>query len=206
MTRRPVLRAAALAVLALALTLPAQATVFQYTMVLNGPSENPPNGSPGIGNATLVYDDVAHTLALDLAFSGLTSNTTASHLHAVTATSGRGGDAAAAAVANVGIATTVPSLAGFPLGVTSGSYSDVLDLTDPASWNPDFVAAQGGIAQAEQALADALEEGRTYWNVHTTEFPAGEIRGFPVPAPEPGPAGLLGLGLVALGLRRPRIA
>ena len=203
MTRRPVLRAAALAVLALALTLPAQATVFQYTMVLNGPSENPPNGSPGIGNATLVYDDVAHTLALDLAFSGLTSNTTASHLHAVTATSGRGGDAAAAAVANVGVATTVPSLVGFPLGVTSGSYSDVLDLTDPASWNPDFVTAQGGIAGAEAALAGALAEGRTYWNVHTVEFPAGEIRGFPVPVPAPGLAGLLVLGLAALGTRRP---
>ncbi|HEY8494916.1 MAG TPA: CHRD domain-containing protein [Myxococcota bacterium] len=205
MNRRPVLGVAALAASALALALPAQATVFQYTMVLNGASENPPNGSPGIGNATLAYDDVAHTLALDITFSGLSSGTTASHLHAVTATSGRGGDAAASAVANVGIATTVPSLVGFPLGVTSGSYSDVLDLTDPASWNPDFVAAQGGIAQAEQALANALEEGRTYWNVHTMEFPGGEIRGFPVPAPEPGLAGLLVLGLVALGKRRPRL-
>jgi hypothetical protein len=201
MIRRPAFWASAFALVVSAFATPAHATVFSYSMVLNGPSENPPNSSPGIGNATIDYDDVAHTLALAITFSDLTSATIATHFHAVTATSGVGGDAAAAAVANVGVATTVPSLPGFPLGVTSGTYSDVLDLTDPGSWNPDFVTAQGGIAQAEAAFAAALESGRTYWNVHTVEFQGGEIRGFPVPVPEPATPGVLALGLGALAAR-----
>jgi hypothetical protein len=178
----------------------AHATTFSYVISLNGPSENPPNDSPATGEGTIVYDDVAHTLALTLTFSGLVGTTSAAHFHAVTATDGRGDDAAAAAVANVGVALGSPSLTGFPLGVTSGSYDQVIDLTDTASWNASFVTAQGGLAQAEAALAAALANGRTYWNVHSSEFMAGEIRGFAVP--EPATVGLLAAGLGALAARR----
>jgi hypothetical protein len=188
----------------------AQAAVHSYTMVLNGLSENPPNDSAGTGNATIDYDDAAHTLALNISFSGLTGTTTASHFHAVTATSGLPSLAfpnpndAAAAVANVSVATTTPSLVSFPLGVSAGSYSDVLDLTAAGSWNPAFVTAQGSIAAAEAALAGALAEGKTYWNVHTTYKAGGEIRGFPVLVPEPAASALLAVGLGLIAARRRR--
>src|SRR5438093_12729919 len=56
-----------------------QAAQFQYTVTLNGPNE--PTTSLGIGSGTVNYDDVAHTLELQVTFSGLTGTTTASHIH-----------------------------------------------------------------------------------------------------------------------------
>ena len=60
---------------------PAVGTVLGPGM--DGPSE--PTASLGTGYGTALYDDVAHTLALDASFSGLTGNTTNSHIHAATA-------------------------------------------------------------------------------------------------------------------------
>jgi hypothetical protein len=46
--------------------------------------------------------------------------------------------------------------------------------------------------------------GRAYFNIHSSAFPAGEIRGFLQPIPEPGSLVLVGLGLgaVMLAVRR----
>jgi hypothetical protein len=108
---------------------------------------------------------------------------------------------------NIGVATTVPAFPGFPLGVTSGTYSSaLLSLTDSGTYNPAFVTAQGGIANAEAALVAGIENRETYLNIHTVMFGNGEIRGFLV-APEPGALVLLGTGLVVLagiGWRRHR--
>src|SRR5262245_887169 len=117
----------ALAVLLLSLAAAnSWATILQYQAILDGPSESPPNGSPGTGLAFVNYDDVAHTLSINATFSGLTGATTASHIHAATALAGTG---------TAGVATTTPYFAGFPIGVTSGSYSIVLDLTQSSSYN-----------------------------------------------------------------------
>jgi len=168
----------------------AHAALLQYSVSLDGPSESPANASPGIGSGTVNYDDSAHTLQLQVSFSGLTGTTTASHIHAPTASPFSG---------TAGVATTTPSFAGFPLGVTSGSYSDTLDLTAASSYNPAFITANGGTpAGAESALAAAMAGGKAYWNIHSSTFGGGEIRGFLVPVPEPSTVALLGLGAGAL--------
>lgn len=87
-----------------------QATVFNYVVALDGQSDFPPNASSGTGVGTVSYDNVAHTLQLQVAFSGLTGNTTASHIHAPTAFPFN-------LTNNAGLATTTPTFAGFPAGV-----------------------------------------------------------------------------------------
>ena len=120
-----------------------QASPLTFTALLNGASEAPPNASPGTGNATVIFDIAAHTMDVSVIFSGLLGNTTSSHIHCCTATPNTG---------NVGVATTTPTFPGFPLGVSAGSYSHLFDMTLASSYNPAFVTAQGGIANAEAAL------------------------------------------------------
>lgn len=173
----------------------AHASVLVTEANLDGPSESPPNASPGTGFATVTYDSVAHTLTVDVTFIGLLGTTTASHIHAATAVAGSG---------TAGVATQLPFFTGFPLGVTSGSYSHTFDLSDAASLNSSFVTANGGTAAgAEAALAAALGDGKAYLNIHSSVFGGGEIRGFLVPVPEPGAYALIaGLGLCGFGVWR----
>jgi hypothetical protein len=168
----------------------ALATVFSYSAVLNGPSESPANASPGTGTALVDYDNVAHTLYLNVSFSGLLGTTTASHIHAATALPLTG---------TAGVATTTPTFAGFPTGVTSGSYINTLDLTLSSSYNPTYLSANGGSTlSSEIALLTAISGGKAYFNIHSSAFGGGEIRGFLVPVPEPSGAALMALGVGAM--------
>lgn len=171
-----------------------QATLLHFSTILSGANENPPVATPGTGLATVAIDTVAHTMTVHAEFSGLLTNTTNAHIHCC-----------ALAPTNAGVATTVPSFVGFPLGVTSGVFDSVLDLTLASSFNPAFVTANGGtVALAEAALIAGMSSVQTYFNIHTTQFPSGEIRGQLIP--EPGILGLLALALGAglLAARRRR--
>lgn len=155
----------------------ANATLTSYVATLTGPNESPPNASPGLGTATVDIDDVANTMHVHVVFSGLLGTTTASHIHAPTTT---------ALTGTAGVATTTPTFAGFPTGVTSGVYDNTLDMTLASSYNPAYVTANGGtVAASEAALFSAIAAGKAYLNVHTQAFPGGEIRGFLVPAATP---------------------
>lgn len=167
------------------------ASPMTFSAVLNGASEQPPNASPGAGFATVIFDIDAHTMRVSANFSGLVGTTTAAHIHCCTALAGAG---------TAGVATTTPNFPGFPLGVSSGAYDNLFDMTLASSYNPSFVNNLGGgnIATAEAILLQSMLDGKTYFNIHTSAFPGGEIRGFLQQVPEPQSLALAGLGLCAL--------
>ena len=171
----------------------ARAAVFEFDAFLSGPNESPVNASPGTGVAVVNYNDALNTLQVQTLFFGLLGPTTASHIHAATA---------APLTGTAGVATTSPTFAGFPLGVTSGSYSNTLDLTSLTSYNPAFVTANGGTAaSAQTALVAAMFANKSYFNIHTTVFGGGEIRGFLVLVPEPSTFALVAVAGVGMAVR-----
>jgi hypothetical protein len=180
---------AAAALAAVASLAPASARAQQmWSFDLSGPAEAPPNASPGTGSGTATLN--GNLFRLQFTFSGLLSGTTMAHIHCCTQDPFAG---------TVGVATPVPNFPGFPLGVTSGSYDQTFDLTLPGSWNPAFVTANGGTtAQAAQALVAGMNQGRAYLNIHTTQFPGGEIRGFAQVVPEPSTYALMATGMAGL--------
>jgi hypothetical protein len=161
------------------------AALLHFKAFLDGPTEAPPNASPGTGFAIVDIDTDAHTMHVQAGFSDLLSPTTVAHIHCCT-------------LPTAGVATTTPTFPGFPAGVTSGTYENTFDLEEASSYRAGFITdnGDGTVAGAEAALMAGLLAGNAYFNIHTTQFPAGEIRGF-LQIPEPGMIGLLGLGLAA---------
>ena len=89
--------------------------------------------------------------------------------------------------------------------MTAGTYDNTLDLTQSSSYNPSFVTANGGTtASAETALLNGIAAGKAYWNIHSSTFGGGEIRGFLIPLPEPATLGLLVPGLMLIARRSRR--
>jgi hypothetical protein len=185
-----------LSILALAAaTLFASAAFAQTTIraVASGPSENPPNESPGSSVATFELD--GDLLRAEVPFRDLLAGATMAHIHCCTTD------------AFTGTAGVAIPFVDFPLGVTAGTYTHAFDLTDASIYDPAFLAAFGGTpASASAALIDGINDNQAYLNIHTSEYPAGEIRGFLVAAPIPEPAtwGMLGLGLASLGMLKRR--
>jgi hypothetical protein len=60
----------------------AHGQVFQITVPMSGAEEVPPVATPGTGLGTLTVDTVSGSISGTVTFSGLTSPTTAGHIHA----------------------------------------------------------------------------------------------------------------------------
>jgi len=196
MTLRSLLAAG---VVAFAAILPAQAQTTIYTTMLTGGAEVPPNNSFGSGVATVTVDLANHVMHVQASFTGLSSGVTAAHVHCCTTVAGTG---------NAGVATSVPTFTGFPSGVTSGVYDHTFDLLASSTWNPAFVTAHTDVPGAFAFFVAGLDAGTTYFNIHTSQFTAGEIRGFLHAIPEPRTYALMLVGLTLVGWvgvrRRPR--
>ena len=187
----------------LAFALPASAHEQIYFTTLSGTAEIPTNASAGTGSATLTVDLDLLTMRVQVTFSNLLGTTTAAHIHCCTTAPGS---------ANVGVATQLPTFLDFPLGVTGGVYDHTFDMALASSYNPAFVAARGSVTNAFGALLAGMDSRNAYYNVHTTSFPGGEIRGLVAPVvaavPEPQTYAMFGagLGLLAWTTRRRRAA
>lgn len=190
-----VLSILALAASSLAVAGAAQAAPTIDRAVLSGPAESPPNGSPGSSVATIEIDGT--TLRAEVPFRDLLGPTVEAHVHCCTSS------------AFTGTSGVAMPLTDFPTGVTAGSYSHAFDLTDDMVFSPDFLKANGGSASsATAALLAGINANEAYVNIHSQEYPNGEIRGWLVAAPIPEPASwaMLGVGLAGLGFMARRKA
>src|SRR3974377_912751 len=85
----------------------AHASIIKLGGPLSAANENPSDPSTATGSAFVTVDPVALTIDFNVVFSGLTGGDTAAHIHCCIAQGG-----------NTGVATTLPVLSGFPMGVT----------------------------------------------------------------------------------------
>jgi hypothetical protein len=133
---------------------------FKATMNAAAEVQTPPVTSPnGTGVFTATLDTSTNVFTYDITFSGLTSNVTLGHIHGPATTT-----------QSVGVILNFATLPGatFTLSATSGTAhgSTILNAAN------QLTATVNG-----DSLRKLLFAGLTYANIHTTNFPAGEIRG-----------------------------
>ena len=153
------------------------AAKIQLGAELTGDQEVPPVVTDSNGFASIMYDDVAKTFDVTLlADGGLNSSDIVGfHLHGP-----------APVGANASVIVGLDNLAPFidAGNIVAFTATDV-PLPDPATNEP------------------LLLGGQTYLNLHTTDYPTGEIRGQVVPEPTCVIITILaGLGLLAKSRRR----
>jgi hypothetical protein len=171
---------------------------FEYVAQLSGSNESPPNASAASGTALVTLDLDVITMRVQASFTGLSGGATAAQVRGLTTTPLTG---------TAGVLSLNPTLPGFPLGATSGSYDQTIDLTQASGYTPEFITASGGmVSDALNALIFGMADGQTYFEIDSSAFPGGEIRGFLTPVPEPASACLLvaATGAAALLKRRGR--
>jgi len=126
-----------------------------FVVSLSGLNEVPPNASPASGTAFAVLDNTGTILTYSVTYSGLLAPRTASHFHAI-----------AAPGANASV--QLPIAAGGP---TSDSFSGSGAVNATLLTGLTTPSGDGSV--------------KVYLNVHSSQFPGGEIRGQLVPDATP---------------------
>jgi hypothetical protein len=142
--------------------------VDHFRAVLSGFNEVPAINSEGSGTVDVWLDRQSMMLSYKVTFTGLSSNTTQSHIHL-----GKIHTAGSVIVffcTNLTPPTGVPTPPACPLN--GGTVSGSLSMADVLG-----VAAQNVKAGDFDAVEDALTSDTAYANVHSVNFPGGEIRG-----------------------------
>ena len=125
-----------------------------YTAALKGSNEAPtPNTSTATGAATATL--TSGVLTYSVTFAGLSSGATAGHIH----------------IGIPGVAG--PAIVGFS-GVTStsGTLTGTVNMTAANVANTSATLVISG-----DSLLKAINNGNAYVNIHSSNFPSGEIRG-----------------------------
>jgi CHRD domain len=145
------------------LTVPAaQAATEVFSAKLLGDNEVPPNNTTGTATFQMQIDTTTTMITFTLTFSGLSGAPTVAHLHfAPTNVAG-------------GVMIFLCGGGGQPAcpAATSGTISGTITTANVVG-----PTAQGIAAGDLTSALEAVGEGLSYANMHTPNFPAGEIRG-----------------------------
>lgn len=168
---------------------------WSVPVVYSSPLSPEAFGATGTGSVKVTIDDDTDMMRVEASFAGLSGTTTVAHIHCCTAAPGAG---------TIGVATYPGTFPSFPVGVSAGSYDMTFDMSMTSSFTAGFVSANGGTAAtAFSALIAGFDSGRAYFNVHSSTFGGGEIRGFLAldrsTVPEPASLALVLAGLAAAG-------
>jgi hypothetical protein len=135
--------------------------ISNYDFFLTGAQQIPANSSAGQGRIEGTYDKRTKLYTYKITWSGLSSNATAMHIHGV---------------AERGFtAVFIAPLAAYPNGIVQ----DITGFAKSTSGSLSGTLYVDGLVVKE---ADLLN-GKLYVDIHTTNFPNGEIRGqiiFPI--------------------------
>jgi hypothetical protein len=130
-----------------------------FTATLSGYNEVPSVVSKGFGYATILISEDGKSISYELTYYGL-SGVTMAHIHL-----GMEGHVGGLAVWLCGGPKP-------PCPPSSGTVRGVITAADVVA-----IDGQGLRAGDLDSLIAAIRAGAAYINVHTTTFPAGEIRG-----------------------------
>lgn len=179
-------------------TAPAYAATT-FTSRLSGLSEIPnANNSAGTGVATAAFFNANNSIRLTGSFQNLTGLSLLGHLHCCSSRT-----------ANSAQAIDFSENPGFALGVRSGSFDLTYDLLNATTYTAAFLAASGGTALgARNRLFAGLNNELGYFNIHSTVFRGGELRGQLAGIPEPASWGMMivGFGVAGGAMRRRKSA
>lgn len=155
--------------------LPAAANIWILQAVLTGDQEVPPNGSRAVGSVSMSYNDETNMFNMAILVEGIArSDLIASHIH-------QG-----------------------PPGVNGPIIFDIgagNQYTETPNGLMRILENAGPLPESNEEF---LLSNRNYVNIHTNQFPGGEIRGQLIVVPEPATVAVVTMGLGLLAARKRR--